>query len=47
MILEAWHWIAAGVILVVAEVVVPGAALVWLGRRGPPCRLCRACLARI
>lgn len=31
MILEAWHWIAAGVVLVVAEVVVPGAALVWLG----------------
>ncbi|MFO0996177.1 MAG: NfeD family protein [Alphaproteobacteria bacterium] len=31
MILEAWHWIAAGVILVVAEVVIPGAALVWLG----------------
>ena len=31
MILEAWHWIAAGVVLVVAEVIVPGAALVWLG----------------
>ena len=28
---EPWHWMAAGVALAVLEVVLPGAALVWLG----------------
>jgi inner membrane protein len=28
---EPWHWMAAGVVLAVLEVVVPGAALIWLG----------------
>ena len=28
---EPWHWLAAGVALAVLEVVLPGAALVWLG----------------
>jgi membrane protein implicated in regulation of membrane protease activity len=28
---EPWHWMAAGVVLAVLEVVLPGAALIWLG----------------
>jgi len=28
---EPWHWMVAGVALAVLEVVLPGAALVWLG----------------